>query len=638
LGRPLNQLCYVGSTNGNSCSAPPAGAQAYGFDAADNLIGDRGTTQAFNAADQLCWTLNGSSANGCASPPSGATRYSYDTRGNRTTMTPASGSVTNLGFNLADELKSWTQGTATATYAYDGDGLRMSKTVAGATTHFTWDLSGQIPLLISDGGTQYMYGPGNQLVEQVAGTPAITLVGTAGASGKKTSLTLTLPAGTRAGDEVYLASTQPSTTTVTAPSGYTVVTSVTSGGSSPLAKTTLFRHTLVAGETSVTLTYSTQTTTQAALLAVYRGIDVNLPVDVFSSASAAASTSVTASSVTTTYAGEQLLAFQGAVGSFSSSATWTAASGMSERGQVNPGNTATGLADQPLTLAGATGTRVSSFGSSANLTTVLIGVPVRPVLYYHADQLGSIRVLTDSAGVVRGTFSYDPYGNLTASTGTWSTRFGFATEYQDSETGFIYLRARYYDPVSGQFISRDPLVGLTRQPYQFVAGNPLNVRDPSGTCGLWGDDVCGWVAPVIATVVVAAAVGCVVATDGACIEAIAAIAGGGGAVVAENEATVIEDTAPLDTAVVDDLAATASTDYQICEDNAGHIFSAKHLIADTLENRQLLMSTANNPANYVSTNSTGVQTFRQMLPDGTQAWAEVFDGEIKNGGINRVPR
>jgi hypothetical protein len=132
------------------------------------------------------------------------------------------------------------------------------------------------------------------------------------------------------------------------------------------------------------------------LLAVYRGIDVNLPVDVFSSASAAASTSVIAPSVTATYAGEQLLAFQGAVGSFSSSATWTAASGMSERGQVNPGSTATGLADQPLTSAGATGTRASSFGSSANLTTVLIGVPVRPVLYYHADQLGSIRALTDS--------------------------------------------------------------------------------------------------------------------------------------------------------------------------------------------------------------------------------------------------
>jgi RHS repeat-associated protein len=478
----LKQLCYAGSTNSNACSSPPAGAQAYGFDAADNLISDRGTTQVFNAADQLCWTLNGSSANGCPSPPSGATRYSYDTRGNRTTVTPASGSVTNLGFNLADELKSWSQGTSTATYAYNGDGLRMSKTISGTTTRFTWDVSGPLPLLVSNGATQYVYGPGGQLVEQVAGTPAISLVGTASASGNKTSLTLTLPAGAQAGDEVYLASTQPSTTTVTAPAGYAVVTTVTSGGSSPLAKMTVFRHTLAAGETSVTLSYSTRTTTQAALLAVYRGIDVNLPVDVFASASAAAGTSVTAPSVTATYAGEQLLAFQGAVGTFSSSATWAAPTGMSERRQVNPGNTATGLADQPLTAAGATGTRASSFGSSANLTTVLIGVPVRPVLYYHADQLGSIRALTDGAGVVRGTFTYDSYGNLTASTGTWSTPFGFASEYQDAETGLIYLRARYYDPATAQFLTRDPALAATRAPYAYVAGNPLNARDPSG---LW---------------------------------------------------------------------------------------------------------------------------------------------------------
>jgi hypothetical protein len=231
---------------------------------------DRGTTQAFNAADELCWALNGSSSNGCASPPSGATRYGYDSRGNRTTVTPATGSVTTVGFNLADELKSWSQGTTTAAYAYNGDGLRMSKTVSGTTTHFTWDVSAQIPLLISDGATEYVYGPGNQPVEQVAGAPAISLVGTASASGKNTSLTLTLtlPAAARAGDEVYLASTQPSTTTITAPSGYTVVTTVTSSGSSPLASTTVFRHTVAAGETSATLSYSTRTTTQAALLGV----------------------------------------------------------------------------------------------------------------------------------------------------------------------------------------------------------------------------------------------------------------------------------------------------------------------------------------------------------------------------------
>src|SRR5947209_17608331 len=51
-----------------------------------------------------------------------------------------------------------------------------------------------------------------------------------------------------------------------------------------------------------------------------------------------------------------------------------------------------------------------------------------------------------------------------------------------------YLRARYYDPSTGQFISRDPAVASTRQPYAYVGDNPLNGTDPSGLCnrGDWG--------------------------------------------------------------------------------------------------------------------------------------------------------
>ena len=52
--------------------------------------------------------------------------------------------------------------------------------------------------------------------------------------------------------------------------------------------------------------------------------------------------------------------------------------------------------------------------------------------------------------------------------------------YIDAETGFTYLRARYYDPTTGQFISQDPLVALTRSAYGYVGGNPLNGIDPSG--------------------------------------------------------------------------------------------------------------------------------------------------------------
>jgi RHS repeat-associated protein len=59
----------------------------------------------------------------------------------------------------------------------------------------------------------------------------------------------------------------------------------------------------------------------------------------------------------------------------------------------------------------------------------------------------------------------------------------------DAESGLIYLRARYYDPATGQFMSRDPLVVLTGEAYGYVGDNPLNEVDPLGLCvaGLFGN-------------------------------------------------------------------------------------------------------------------------------------------------------
>ena len=62
--------------------------------------------------------------------------------------------------------------------------------------------------------------------------------------------------------------------------------------------------------------------------------------------------------------------------------------------------------------------------------------------------------------------------------------------YTVAETGLIYLRARYYDPTTGQFLTRDPLVALTGSAYGYVDGNPLNDVDPTGLCP-WGmGEVC----------------------------------------------------------------------------------------------------------------------------------------------------
>ena len=57
--------------------------------------------------------------------------------------------------------------TTVASYAYNGDGLRASKTVASAVTQETWDVAERLPLLLVDGTTNYVYGPGGQPLEQV---------------------------------------------------------------------------------------------------------------------------------------------------------------------------------------------------------------------------------------------------------------------------------------------------------------------------------------------------------------------------------------------------------------------------------------------------------------------------------------
>ena len=113
------------------------------------------------------------------------------------------------------------------------------------------------------------------------------------------------------------------------------------------------------------------------------------------------------------------------------------------------------------------------------------------VRYYHHDQVGSTRMITDSKGKVVASYSYDAYGNQTASHGSISQPFGFAGQLVDSESGLIYLRGRYYDPATVQFTSADPLSGLTRQPYAYAHDDPQNRVDWNGLddgqsfCSLW---------------------------------------------------------------------------------------------------------------------------------------------------------
>jgi RHS repeat-associated protein len=122
------------------------------------------------------------------------------------------------------------------------------------------------------------------------------------------------------------------------------------------------------------------------------------------------------------------------------------------------------------------------YGQSA-LSVEQINNSTGAVTYLHHDQAGSTRLLTGEKGEVTGAYTYTPYGTPTCE-GTATTPLGYDAQYTSSDTGLIYLRARTYEPSTAQFLSRDPLVTITGEPYSYAEDDPVNRYDPSGQCGM----------------------------------------------------------------------------------------------------------------------------------------------------------
>jgi RHS repeat-associated protein len=249
-----------------------SGSTEYKYDAANNPTTEGSSTNTFNEGDEL-------------EKGTGVT-YSYDELGERTKMTPERGPATTYGYDQAGNLISAErpeEGETSEikdTYAYNGEDLRVSQTISGTTSYLAWDMTEELPLILSDGTNSYIYGVGGLPVEQV--------------------------------------------------------------------------------------------------------------------------------------------------------------------------NTSTGA-----------------------------------VLYLHHDQQGSTRLLTGSTGKTEGAYTYTPYGAVQEHTGTSTTPLGYDGQYTSSDTELIYMRARTYDPVTAQFLTVDPEVGMTRAPYNYADDNPLNHGDPTDlSCGL----------------------------------------------------------------------------------------------------------------------------------------------------------
>jgi RHS repeat-associated protein len=113
--------------------------------------------------------------------------------------------------------------------------------------------------------------------------------------------------------------------------------------------------------------------------------------------------------------------------------------------------------------------------------------------YYQQDGVGSVTALSNPAGALANTYTYDSYGKLAASTGTIVNQFRYTGREFDGETGLYYYRARYYDPTAGRFSGQDPLrFGSGTNFYSYANNSPTTLNDPSGEAvniGLQGNTI-----------------------------------------------------------------------------------------------------------------------------------------------------
>ncbi|MCP4606345.1 MAG: hypothetical protein GY847_38510, partial [Proteobacteria bacterium] len=116
--------------------------------------------------------------------------------------------------------------------------------------------------------------------------------------------------------------------------------------------------------------------------------------------------------------------------------------------------------------------------------------------YYHTDEQGSVVTLSDENGAKAANYYYTSYGELWNQGHSFAdtNKYRYTGEQFDDETGFYYLRARYYDPSIGRFLTQDNCRGgqgcvdtkrpLSLNKYLYANGNPMLYVDPSGHFGL----------------------------------------------------------------------------------------------------------------------------------------------------------
>ncbi len=137
--------------------------------------------------------------------------------------------------------------------------------------------------------------------------------------------------------------------------------------------------------------------------------------------------------------------------------------------------------DNLIEETNAAGSVVARYSQGLNIDEPLAMLRSGTTSYYHADGLGTVTSLSNGAGALAQSYTFDSFGKQTSSSGSLTNPFQYTGREFDSETGLYYYRARYYDPTAGRFLSEDLIPQVDgHDAYAYVGNNPLIFRDPLG--------------------------------------------------------------------------------------------------------------------------------------------------------------
>jgi RHS repeat-associated protein len=498
---------YIYDTAGNVLQASSgAGTATYSYDNDNRLtkVVYSDTPSGMSTPHSVTYSYNPDGTLHQMTDGTGTTTYEYDGLGRLTSMEDGAGNTVGYEYYLDGNVESISYpNDESVNYDYDGAGelTQMSDWLDDGSTSFSYDPDGNLTNTILPSGTTTIVGDSYDIDNALTDTS----VNTAGTITELGSLT-------RNADDL-IASTTPSpddTTTY----GYNPLNQVTTGLGAAYTYDAAGELTSTTPEDDSATDYSYNSDDQLCWSASTSGSCGSTPTGrtTFSYDVAGDRVSSTPSGGhPTTYgydqAGDLVCETAANASSYScaspnSSVTSTYSyDGNGLRMQANPA----GYSSEQFTWNTASsvpqlledGNNYYLYGPSVGSAPLeQISIEGSTPSYLVSDTTG-VREQLDSSGTVFGHMNYTSYG-VPCDSCSISTPFGFEGGYTDA-TGLVYLIDRYYDPATGQFLTVDPDVDETGQPYTYAGGDPANGSDPNGTCVSLFNVVCVGGGPVTST-------------------------------------------------------------------------------------------------------------------------------------------